>query len=196
MKGKSRSHDESSGFLEPGSPQEKAYFEQRRKKTRANAPPKGEPWIWITQDMMASDAWRLMNINERKALDRILLEHMAHAGTENGNLIVTHADFIEHGVTPRYLAEALAGLEFLGFVKCTFRGGRWNGTNQPSRYWLSFIPDWRLNHPTNRWKLITAEEIKTWRAMRKEYRHDVAEWKPDSERTPQRGGTVHAHREV
>jgi hypothetical protein len=191
LSGQARTANGTHEFLEAGSQKEKDYFKFRGKKKRSNNPPEGESWIWLTREMMFSDAWRLMTINERKALDRILLEHMAHAGTENGDLIVTHSDFIEYGVTPRYVADAIAGLEYLGFIKRTFRGGCRNDTNQPSRFWLAFMPDWRLKPPTNRWKSRTEQQIKTWRAKRKRCRHDVAEWEPESEQTPQRGGTVH-----
>ena len=33
----------------------------------------------------------------RLVVDRVMIEHMAHAGTENGNLVVTYADFVKFG---------------------------------------------------------------------------------------------------
>jgi len=60
---------------------------------RENRPPKDMPWIWLTREMLESPAWRAMDmLAARRVVERIILEHMAHAGTENGNLIVTYAD--------------------------------------------------------------------------------------------------------
>ena len=79
----------------------------KRKSTQPNSPPSGAPWIWQTASLLASPAWRGMSINARRALDRIMLEHMAHAGTENGNLLVTHRQFIAAGVSRDYVADAI-----------------------------------------------------------------------------------------
>jgi hypothetical protein len=60
---------------------------------QGNRPPKGEPWIWLTREMLSSPAWRALSPAALKVVKRVMLEHMAHACTANGNLVVTYGDF-------------------------------------------------------------------------------------------------------
>lgn len=138
--------------LDPNTKEGRAYYALMRKKRKTNNPPKGDAWLWLTKDLMESSAWRAMSPNAHRALDRIMIEHMAHAGTENGNLPVTHEDFVTHGVTRRLVKDAIQELENLGLIKRTVRGGRWHGSNKPSRFRLTWIGDRRGQHPTNEWK--------------------------------------------
>ena len=50
---------------------------------RANRPPAGAPWIWLTREMLEAPAWQAMGLQGRRVVERIMLEHMVHAGTEN-----------------------------------------------------------------------------------------------------------------
>ena len=34
-----------------------------RKDRKLYAPPQGEPWVWLTTELLFSDAWRSMSIN-------------------------------------------------------------------------------------------------------------------------------------
>jgi hypothetical protein len=113
-----------------------------RRSRRPHGPPQDVPWAWLTQEMMSSPAWQAMPLSARRALDRLLLEHMAHAGRENGNLIVTFDDFVKDGVGSRSAAaRAVRILEALGFVDITIRGHRsFGGAHLPSRYALTWLP--------------------------------------------------------
>ena len=48
------------------------------------SPPKGEPWAWLTRELLCSPAWRAQGPNCRRLIDFLLIEHTNHAGTENG----------------------------------------------------------------------------------------------------------------
>ena len=53
-------------------------------------PPPGEPWVWHTRELITSDAWRSQSITCRRFIELLELDHMNHAGTENGHLMVQY----------------------------------------------------------------------------------------------------------
>lgn len=67
---------------------------------------KNTPFVQLTYELMSSDAWRSMSINCRKLVDCLILEHMRHSGSENGNLITTYDQFEEYGVTRKNINKA------------------------------------------------------------------------------------------
>ena len=129
---------------------------------KAHRPPKDEPWVWLTRELLASAAWRARSINAARLLDFLLLEHMNHAGTENGNLKATYDQLVAHGLTRSEIRVAIEEAEFSGLIRFK-RGGRWAGTNQPSTYRLTFQADRDGNPPTNEWKSKTEEKISAWK---------------------------------
>jgi hypothetical protein len=132
-------------------------------------PPSGESFVWFTRSMMESPSWTAMSINGRRIIDRLLLEHMAHAGTENGNLIATHEQFKAFGVPANAVRPAVDELVFLGFIRCE-RGGRWAGKNTPSRYRLTWLGDRHGAAPSNEWRRVSIEQIEAWQKQRRELR--------------------------
>jgi hypothetical protein len=135
---------------------------RKRKSTtsakRANRPPRDSTWVWATQEMMESPAWHAINtLSARRVLDCIQREHMNHGGTENGNLIVTYADFIKHGVRKKSITSAIAVLEALGWIDITSPGKQAvEGERYPARYALTWLEQPSLGKPaTNRWRYIT-----------------------------------------
>src|SRR6516162_7461818 len=94
---------------------------------KAHRPPKGEPWVWLTREFLESDAWRNRSINCVRLLDRLMIEHMNHAGTENGNLAAPYDQLVAHGLTRSEIRAAIEEAEFLGLLRYQ-RGGRWAGT--------------------------------------------------------------------
>ncbi len=133
---------------------------------QAHRPPKDEPWVWLTRELLASAAWRARSINTARLLDFLLIEHMNHAGTENGNLKATYDQLVAYGLTRSEIRAATEEAEFLGLLRFQ-RGGRWAGTNQPSTYHLTFLADRDGNPPTNDWKGKTEEQISTWKQERR-----------------------------
>jgi hypothetical protein len=69
------------------------------------------------RQLLESPSMRVLSLAERRALDRIELEHMAHGGAENGRLPVTYVDFKKWGVRPDSIAGAIRALEALGSSK-------------------------------------------------------------------------------
>lgn len=89
---------------------------------KANSPPQGESFGWLTLSMMKSAAYRVLSPAARKVLDRIHIEHLEHGGRENGRLKVTHRDLKKAGVQQRRIPGAIAEVEALGWAKRTYRG--------------------------------------------------------------------------
>src|SRR5262245_49156431 len=105
-----------------------------------NKAPEDEPWFWLTRGMLESCAWRAMPLVARKAVERVMVEHMKHAGHDNGSLIVTTDDFVKYGIPRRSVPHALAVSEALGFLQIT-RGRLSYGTaRQPNRFLLTMRP--------------------------------------------------------
>ena len=139
-------------------------------------PPKDEPWVWQTTELLNSAAWRAMGTNTRKLIDCLLIEHSNHAGQENGRLIATHSQLAAYGLTPCHIAAAINEAEFLGLIKVV-RGGRRNLTNQPSTYRLTWIGDREFAPSTNEWKGVAEDDVKSWKADRTKQEKAKRKWK-------------------
>lgn len=144
-----------------------------------NRPPKGAAFIWHTHEMLTSEAWLAMGVNSRRVLERVEIEHMDHGGTENGRLIVTHKNFLDFGVNASEIHPAIQELVFLGFLRYV-QGGRWGGSNRPSKYRITWLPDKSEASATNEWRGVTAEQIQVWkkertkaRKARRQYRKNL-----------------------
>ncbi len=130
----------------------------KRLREKRNHPPKGMPWVWFSRELVESEAWRAAPINTRRVVDRIALEHMAHAGTMNGNLVVTFNDFEKWGVWRQKISEAIKDAAARGLIVVTQKGKASAGTNRwPSRYALGWLPMHDGAAATNRWKSWTKE---------------------------------------
>jgi hypothetical protein len=124
---------------------------------RANRPPPDMPWIWLTREMLESPAWCAMKLAARRVVERIMLEHMAHGGTENGNLAVTYTNFRDYGVRHKSIKTAIEIADALGWIDITVRGrASFEDKRYASRYALTWLPQpARGKHATNRWRQIT-----------------------------------------
>jgi hypothetical protein len=118
------------------------------------------PFVPHTREMLVSPAWGALTLNDRKVIDRLCIEHMAHAGTENGNLKCTWVDFESYGIRRKSIAQAIRRVEALGFIETMERGRIAKGEFRfPALYRLTFVTG---NLPaTNEWQRIkTREEAK------------------------------------
>jgi hypothetical protein len=138
-----------------------AVFLPLKIRKRLNAPPANQPWGWFSFELLESAAMRSLSVNGRRVLDRIRLEHMAHAGLENGRLKVTWDDFVKFGVGRRFIAGALTEVIVAGIVAITQPGRKAWGRDpgDPTQYRLTYLPvaepgDFRP--PTNEWKSFNA----------------------------------------
>jgi hypothetical protein len=125
-----------------------------RRARQASRPPADEPWVWLTRELLSSNAWQTLSVNERRVIDRLLIEHMNHAGTMNGKLRVSHRQFITWGVTKNKVTPAIHGLEGRGLVRIT--AAETNGDIRGYyQYRLTFLPaDYK--EPTNEWRSFRA----------------------------------------
>lgn len=136
------------------------YLDKKRK-----VPTDQGPWIPMTLEFLRSNAVRSLSINARKVLDRLIVEHLAHGGFNNGNLITPHRQFIECGVTAYLVADAVEELVFKGLIKCR-KGRAGDGTSHPNIYTLTFTMQYDGTAPTNEWRVKDDDDIKQWRHVR------------------------------
>lgn len=118
-------------------------------------------WAWLTIELMASPAFRTLSGNGLKAFMRLMIENVSHASRENGKLKVTHNQFVDHGVTGEYVADALDELQYKGLIRIK-RGRAGDGTAHPNIYRLTFIGDWEGAPATHEWKRCTVERCREW----------------------------------
>jgi hypothetical protein len=119
---------------------------------KASAPPQREGWVWQTRAMLTSPAWLAMSGTARKILDRILVEHLAHGGQENGKLPITYAHFREYGIPHKSIAPALRELVALGLISID-RGSAGNRElRQPSLYRIRWLPTPEDTQTYQAWK--------------------------------------------
>lgn len=126
------------------------------RRGEAHRPPKSEPWVWLTRDLLASDAWKALSINGRRLIDFLLIEDMNHAGTENGNLAAPYNGLQEYGLSRRLIRSAIVEAVRLGLIRITKTSRRIAGRNDMARYRLTFRADNSGNPPTNDWKRYRA----------------------------------------
>lgn len=133
----------------------------KKERPKLAAVPQGVSWCALSEPMLGSAAWWALEPASMKILFRLLLEHLRHAGHENGRLPCTFADFERAGVRRGTIAGAIAELEALGFVECVLRGRpRFGGyPGSPSQFRLTFYgvatASGSVIAPTHEWKRHT-----------------------------------------
>jgi hypothetical protein len=150
-----------------------------KKSSKINNPPKNQPWIWLTSELISSLAWRSMSINCQKLVNRLIIEHRNHGGYENGHLVCTYKDFVEYGLTRNNIRSAIKEAQALGLVKHQ-RGERVFAKNQPNSYTLTFYATENMYPPTNDWKKLTEERLISFRNKTKQQKKKRAEFKQKS----------------
>jgi hypothetical protein len=130
----------------------------KRTKHR-NAPPEGQAWIWLTAQMMKSDAWRAAtkNVNCKRIVEFLMVELMEHGGNNNGQLRAPYQQLEGIGISPRLIAGAIRQSEELGLVDC-----RRGGMRVATAYALTWLPLHDGTPPSNRWKQYSDPELKPW----------------------------------
>lgn len=136
------------------------------RKRDETSPPDGASWVWKTEELMCSPAWRAQSLECRRFVDALCIENMQHAGTENGNLEMTYVDMVKAGILKRLCPVIVHEAEGLGLVVAQ-RGRMLLGEKQKSRYRLTWLwtvrkgdygqPDYARG--TDEWKRVTPEAI-------------------------------------
>ena len=126
-----------------------------RKAAQAK-PPAGETWVWLTRELLCSDAYQALGINERRFVDFLLIEQCNHAGRENGNLKATYNQLTAFGLTGgrKNISETIKKVEATGLVKVTRVGMR-----HMSTYTLAFYPTADGEPATDDWRKFERSKI-------------------------------------
>lgn len=160
-----------------------------KKRYKAYGPPKDEPWFWTPCELAMSVAWRERSINCVRLMEFLQIEHRNHRGLENGYLAATYDQLVEYGLTRSEIRAAIEEAEFLGLIRYE-RGGRWNDSNQPSRYRITFITDRAGALPTNDWKRRTRAEIRDWKSKYVARKKARQRWRKEQKAGSESGTTV------
>lgn len=121
---------------------------------KINRPPTGEAWIWMTGELLASDAMRTMSGKARKVLNFLMLEHMAKGGKKNGKLKATHRQLAAAGISEHYVKAAIDECEELGLIEC----GR-GGMRVATIYALTWLPLHDGTPASNQWRTYRNPEL-------------------------------------
>ena len=142
------------------------------KERTLRAPPKGKAWTWRTGDMLTSVAHRSLSRHARLLLDFLECEHQNHAGRENGALLATYDQLHNWGIQRKRILKTIREAETFGFIKCE-HGGRYNMTNQPSRFRLTWFADREGTPATNDWQKVGQADIDHWNKSRQKQNRGV-----------------------
>lgn len=129
-------------------------------------PPRGCAWVPLTVELLSSDAWRSRSRNCIRLIDRLMIEHMAHAGQMNGALIVTYNQLVEFGIRRNDVKRSIEEAAVFGLLDVTEQGGFKGSSKLPNRYRLTFLPCFENGYArpaTNEWERVTVKCIKNWK---------------------------------
>uniref|UniRef100_UPI003BAAA20B hypothetical protein n=1 Tax=Stappia sp. TaxID=1870903 RepID=UPI003BAAA20B len=145
--------------------------EQYRSPPRTSKGDLGQAWIWLTEDLISSPAFRTLSLNAYRVFFRILAEYLQHGRTGNGDLIVTHADFQAAGASQNLIADAIEELTFKGLIQVR-RGRAADGTPHPNRFRITYLGTDAGEPWSNEWKGVTEERAGKWAEERDKKRAD------------------------
>lgn len=123
-------------------------------------------FIRLSKALLKSYSWRYKSVLVTKLIDFLLIEHLEHAGTENGNLIATHKQLNKYGIGKQYINLTINEAEELGLIVCD-RGMRKNVCDSyPNKFRLTFLNSCEFDNfnrlvyksPTKEWKYISEEK--------------------------------------
>jgi len=113
----------------------------------------------LPRSFFESFAWKAASLACRSAVERVVIEHLAHGGRENGNLIVRKVDFLEHGIYNDGIAPALREACALGLLIMTKRGRAGNAEHRAAHRWaVAPVLDQRLKPFDTAWKRFQSLE--------------------------------------
>ena len=122
-------------------------------REKRNRPPEGEPFVWFTREMSESDALRTAPARTIHFVLRLMVEHMDHAGKENGRLICTWDQCVAWGIPRKHVKAAQADAIRRGLVYQTEKGTASKGAGRrPSKFGLGWLPAHDGAPAANLWK--------------------------------------------
>jgi hypothetical protein len=144
------------------------------KKSSVKSVRPGESFIQLETKLLYSPAWKSLSITARRVLDFLMVEHCEHGGHENGRLKAPYDQLVaKGGCSKNLIPDAIRELEMVRLIKVK-RGGKHNGSNQPSNYTLTFVyTKGKIGisfSATNDWERVDAEKIHEYKKDRREQR--------------------------
>jgi hypothetical protein len=131
----------------------------RKSGRRTNHPPDGAAWIWHTVELLASPAWCTQSINCRRLINFLEVEHLRHAGNENGSLLAPYGQLVGFGIGRRLIHASIAEAERRGLVRVDRGGRRGVVLTEVNRFRLTYMWSrrkissfWDWTPPTDDWK--------------------------------------------
>jgi hypothetical protein len=118
------------------------------------------PFVWESQELLESDAWRSRNIHVRRLIDFLLIEHINHGGKRNGLLLAPYRQLYAFGIGARFTAATIHRAEELGLIVCV-RGSKRIATT----YRLTWLPDHDDGAPTDDWRAYRNQKLQPLAAI-------------------------------
>ena len=117
----------------------------------------GEPFVQIFRSVNHSYAWRAASRSCQQVIYRVLEEHMAHAGQDNGNLPVTTDNFVKWGIDDESVAAAQREAVALGLLYLSRRGRGGNAEHRAEHRWgIPFLKDAKGKYGGMEWKRFSS----------------------------------------
>jgi len=129
-------------------------IKSRNLLTKRNRPP--GPFVWLTLELLESEAWQTAPLRTRLFVERLMREHIAHGGVENGRLICTFDDCAVAGIRRNAIKEAQRDAIARGLVYRSAEGRAAAGAGRrPHQFGLGWFPAHDGAAAPNRWKSWT-----------------------------------------
>jgi hypothetical protein len=136
---------------------------------------------------MESPAWQVLNLPERRCLDRVRIELGHQGGNEATRLCVTYNDFQKYGVRRHSIAPSIRALVALGFLEVTQQGRAGNAEfRRPTYFRLTFINS-NDDERTHEWKYI--KSMREARAIVRKARQPMPTKRPAKQKASVQNGT-------
>lgn len=146
-------------------------------------------WVHMRLEMLQSAAWTALSDASRRAIDRLLIEHLRRGRLHNGALICTYHDFVEAGIRRGSIRLALLCAGELGFVEITRQGfAARMDIRVPSQYRITFLPGRDGSEPSDEWRNICTPADA--RAAIRRARTEQEEANEVRRRSPERGTSL------
>ena len=112
------------------------------------------PFVPHRIEMLESPAYRALSRGGHRILARLEIEHLKHAGYENGKLPVTFGNFEKYGMDSHSIAPAQREVQALGFAEITERGrpSKSDFGRHPHYWRLTYLHGAYGEEPTHEWK--------------------------------------------
>ncbi len=117
-------------------------------------------WIAHRLELKVSPSWRHRPVPLIRILERIEVEHLRHAGKQNGQLTVAYEQLVACGVSRRVIAPALECGVRLGLIEVRQTHEMVSNIKSPNLYRLTYVPETDRRAPTDEWARVTEEAAK------------------------------------